>query len=207
MTQPWSNDQVEAQITKLKLVKRQMYGRAKLDLLQAGLIGRHKNKHDQSAFDWGSDAYPMTATTLERRTSAPRRRRCSSRPSSSAENNTSRDRKKLNRSDLGDACLIGPRGVPGKKMLRQAEKNTPKDSDAGSTKKASRQRHVVRYCTAMQEHYSLCGSARNSALCRAVSRVSLSPVVRPGAEWPPEEISRGFAIQRRKATGIGTTES
>jgi transposase len=27
------------QITKLKLVKRQMYGRAKLDLLQARLIG------------------------------------------------------------------------------------------------------------------------------------------------------------------------
>jgi len=36
--QPWSNGQVEAQITKLKLVKRQMYRRAKLDLLQARLI-------------------------------------------------------------------------------------------------------------------------------------------------------------------------
>jgi transposase len=30
---PWSNGQTEGQITKLKLVKRQMYGRAKLDLL------------------------------------------------------------------------------------------------------------------------------------------------------------------------------
>jgi transposase len=39
ITQPWSNGQVEAQITKLKLVKRQMYGRAKLDLLQARLVG------------------------------------------------------------------------------------------------------------------------------------------------------------------------
>ncbi|MCK1479944.1 ISL3 family transposase [Bradyrhizobium sp. 197] len=39
ITQPWSNGQVEAQITKLKLVKRQMYGRAKLDLFQARLIG------------------------------------------------------------------------------------------------------------------------------------------------------------------------
>jgi len=38
ITQPWSNGQVEAQITKLKLVKRQMYGRAKLDLLQARLV-------------------------------------------------------------------------------------------------------------------------------------------------------------------------
>ena len=39
ITQPWSNGQMEAQITKVKLVKRQMYGRAKLDLLQARLIG------------------------------------------------------------------------------------------------------------------------------------------------------------------------
>lgn len=31
----WSNAQAEGQITKLKLVKRQMYGRGKLDLLQA----------------------------------------------------------------------------------------------------------------------------------------------------------------------------
>jgi hypothetical protein len=31
---PWSNGQTEEQITRLKLVKRQMYGRGKLDLLQ-----------------------------------------------------------------------------------------------------------------------------------------------------------------------------
>lgn len=30
----WSNGQTEGQITKLKLIKRQMYGRAKIDLLQ-----------------------------------------------------------------------------------------------------------------------------------------------------------------------------
>jgi transposase len=35
---PWSNGQTEGQITKLKLVKRQMYGRGKLDLLQARLL-------------------------------------------------------------------------------------------------------------------------------------------------------------------------
>jgi transposase len=35
----WSNGQTEGQITKHKLVKRQMYGRAKLDLLEARLIG------------------------------------------------------------------------------------------------------------------------------------------------------------------------
>jgi transposase len=35
---PWSNGQVEGQITKLKLIKRQMYGRAKLDLLRVRLL-------------------------------------------------------------------------------------------------------------------------------------------------------------------------
>ncbi|CAO4152927.1 ISL3 family transposase ISMex26 [Methylorubrum aminovorans] len=39
LSKPWSNGQPEGQITRLKLVKRQMYGRAKLDLLEARLIG------------------------------------------------------------------------------------------------------------------------------------------------------------------------
>lgn len=39
ITLPWSNGQTEGQITKIKLVKRQMYRRAKIDLLQARLIG------------------------------------------------------------------------------------------------------------------------------------------------------------------------
>ena len=39
ITLPWSNGQTEGQVTKLKLVKRQMYGRGKTDLLQARLIG------------------------------------------------------------------------------------------------------------------------------------------------------------------------
>ncbi len=39
ITSPWSNGQTEGQITKLKLVKRQMYGRGKIDLLQARLVG------------------------------------------------------------------------------------------------------------------------------------------------------------------------
>jgi len=39
ITLPWSNGQTEGQITKLKLVKRQMCGRAKIDLLQARMIG------------------------------------------------------------------------------------------------------------------------------------------------------------------------
>jgi transposase len=39
LDEPWSNGQTEGQNTKLKLVKRQMYGRAKLDLLRARLLG------------------------------------------------------------------------------------------------------------------------------------------------------------------------
>jgi transposase len=35
---PWSNGQTEGQITKLKLIKRQMYGRAKHDLLRARVL-------------------------------------------------------------------------------------------------------------------------------------------------------------------------
>ncbi|QRM31350.1 ISL3 family transposase [Microvirga sp. VF16] len=38
ITSSWSNGQTEGQITKLKLVKRQMYGRGKLDLLEARLV-------------------------------------------------------------------------------------------------------------------------------------------------------------------------
>ena len=37
ISEPWSNGQTEGQITKLKLVRRQMYGRGNLDLLLARL--------------------------------------------------------------------------------------------------------------------------------------------------------------------------
>ncbi len=45
LTEPWSNGQTEGQITKLKLVRRQMYGRGKLDLLRARLLppALHRN--------------------------------------------------------------------------------------------------------------------------------------------------------------------
>ena len=33
IVETWSNGQTEGQVTRLKLVKRQMYGRGKLDLL------------------------------------------------------------------------------------------------------------------------------------------------------------------------------
>jgi len=38
LTLPWSSGQVEGQVTRLKLIKRQGYGRARLDLLRARLI-------------------------------------------------------------------------------------------------------------------------------------------------------------------------
>ena len=39
LIEPWSNGETEGQNTKLKRVKRQMFGRGSLDLLRARLIG------------------------------------------------------------------------------------------------------------------------------------------------------------------------
>jgi len=38
MSHEWSNGQVEGQVHRLKLLKRQMYGRAKIDLLRAKVL-------------------------------------------------------------------------------------------------------------------------------------------------------------------------
>jgi transposase len=38
MSLPWSNGQVEGQVHRLKLIKRQMYGRAKFDLLRLRVV-------------------------------------------------------------------------------------------------------------------------------------------------------------------------
>jgi transposase len=38
VSHPWSNGQTEGQVNRLKLVKRQMYGRANLDLLGARVL-------------------------------------------------------------------------------------------------------------------------------------------------------------------------
>ena len=38
LTTPWSNAQAEGQITRLKLLKRQMYGRANFDLLRRRVL-------------------------------------------------------------------------------------------------------------------------------------------------------------------------
>jgi len=37
---PWSQGQVEGQITRLKLLKRQMYGRARFELLRSRVLRR-----------------------------------------------------------------------------------------------------------------------------------------------------------------------
>lgn len=39
---PWSNGQTEGQVNRLKLVKRQMFGRAKFDLLRSRVLGRRE---------------------------------------------------------------------------------------------------------------------------------------------------------------------
>jgi len=38
MDRVWSHGQIAGQITRLKLIKRQMYGRVELDLLKARLL-------------------------------------------------------------------------------------------------------------------------------------------------------------------------
>ncbi|HMO57193.1 MAG TPA: transposase [Roseiflexaceae bacterium] len=38
LREPWSSGQVEGHVTRLKLLKRQMYGRAKLDLLRQRVL-------------------------------------------------------------------------------------------------------------------------------------------------------------------------
>jgi transposase len=40
LTLPWSNGHTEGQVNRLKLIKRQMYGRAKLDLLAQRFLWR-----------------------------------------------------------------------------------------------------------------------------------------------------------------------
>lgn len=38
ITSPWSNGQTEGQVNKIKMLKRQMYGRASVDLLRQRLL-------------------------------------------------------------------------------------------------------------------------------------------------------------------------
>jgi transposase len=45
IVEPWSNGQTEGQITKLKRIKRQMYGRANLDLLRARLCTAWRDRY------------------------------------------------------------------------------------------------------------------------------------------------------------------
>ena len=77
----WSNGQTEGQITKLKLVKRQMYGRGKLDLLQARLIARSMKAASsilrQSHFS--TPDHSVRAATRVNAEQAPKSR-CAGRP-------------------------------------------------------------------------------------------------------------------------------
>jgi transposase len=38
LSEPWSSGQIEGQVNRLKLLKRQMYGRASLDLLRQRVL-------------------------------------------------------------------------------------------------------------------------------------------------------------------------
>jgi transposase len=38
LTEPWSNGQVEGQVNRLKVIKREMYGRAGFDLLRSRML-------------------------------------------------------------------------------------------------------------------------------------------------------------------------
>lgn len=46
LSEPWSNGQTEGQINRLKLIKRQMYGRAHLDPPRARVIGTAMMRSD-----------------------------------------------------------------------------------------------------------------------------------------------------------------
>ena len=48
---PWSNGPVEGQINRLKMLKRQMFGRAKLDLLSRRFLAR-RDPYCGSASYW-----------------------------------------------------------------------------------------------------------------------------------------------------------
>jgi transposase len=46
LSEPWSNGQTEGQVNKLKLLKRQMYGRANFDLLRLRVLhAKLSNSH------------------------------------------------------------------------------------------------------------------------------------------------------------------
>src|SRR5918911_2359716 len=47
LEQPWSNGQLEAQVNRLKVIKRVGYGRAKFDLLRRRVLYTASNPHHQ----------------------------------------------------------------------------------------------------------------------------------------------------------------
>ena len=49
LTLPWSNGPVEGHVNRLKLIKRSMYGRAKLPLLRAGVLRVAENEPSRAA--------------------------------------------------------------------------------------------------------------------------------------------------------------
>jgi hypothetical protein len=64
-TSPWSNGQTEGQITKLKLVKRQMYGRGKIDLLSRLASSAPRNPEPPNVSQMGYSAWRRSPAWLE----------------------------------------------------------------------------------------------------------------------------------------------
>jgi transposase len=47
LTEPWSNGQVEGQVNRLKVIKREMYGRAGFDLLRCRVLAHASQREDE----------------------------------------------------------------------------------------------------------------------------------------------------------------
>lgn len=65
---PWSNSPAKGQVNRLKLLKRQMYGRAKFDLLRSRVLHAAYSKQRQDA---GTSSYPTAPETRIDQNSTP----------------------------------------------------------------------------------------------------------------------------------------
>jgi transposase len=61
VTLPWSTSPVEGHINRLKMVKRQMFGRARLDLLSRRFLRAPRKQQAQAACPWELEQVPAVA--------------------------------------------------------------------------------------------------------------------------------------------------
>jgi transposase len=60
LTLPWSNGPLEGHVNRLKLIKRSMYGRAKLPLLRARVLHVEEKEPSRATIPLQSDVTPLT---------------------------------------------------------------------------------------------------------------------------------------------------